>query len=346
MFRSDGVLLGRSPHSEAAIGQKGTQTIPFLDIWSVPEGEDQLSSLQALTHYPVVVSVTTSRLPRSRSGRGTRRPSSPRSRLAGLSIGGFILLIVHRLMQGIRRSRERVRGQKLQLDIALNNMSQGLLLCDAQDRVILCNKRYMEIYGVPADMVARGSTRWELIKHHFATGLMAGDPEQYMSAARKTSHSRTVETTDGRTISVIGGVIEGGFRVTTHEDITDRRRAEQERDRNRDFLDRIIDNIPVTVFVKDARSLQYILVNRAGEKLWGLSREEVVGKTPHEIFDKETADIIVAHDREMLHSERGIYVRSIRSARRATACVWSPPTGSACAIRTVSRNTCSASPRT
>ena len=57
----------------------------------------------------------------------------------------------------------------------------------------------------------------------------------------------------------------------------------------------------MTVFVKDARSLQYILVNRAGEKLWGLSREEVIGKTPHEIFDKATADTIVRHDREMSH---------------------------------------------
>ncbi len=325
MFRSDGILLGRSPHSEAAIGQKGAQTIPFLDIWSGPEGEDQLASLQALTHYPLVVSVSTTASAALAQWTWDAKTIIGAVGLAGLSIGGFILLIVRKLMQGIRRSRERVRGQKLQLDIALNNMSQGLLLCDAQDRVILCNKRYMEIYGVPANMVARGSSRWELIKHHFATGRMAGDPEQYMSAARKASHSRTVETTDGRTISVIGGVIEGGFRVTTHEDITDRRRAEQERDRNRDFLDRIIDNIPVTVFVKDAHSLRYILINRAGETLLGLPRDQLVGKTPHEIFDKETADTIVEHDREMLHSNPEIYVpeHSINTPRNGVRLVTS-----------------------
>jgi PAS domain S-box-containing protein len=232
--------------------------------------------------------------------------------LAALSIGAFVLLIVRKLMRGIRRSRQRLRGQKLQLDTALNNMSQGLLMCDSKDHVVLCNKRYMEIYSAPEEMVARGCTRQDLIAHHFAIGLLAGDAERYMRAAsheatRNMSYDRTLETTDGRTILVINRSIEGGFRVSTHEDITDRRRVEQERDRNRDFLDRIIENIPVTIFVKDAQSLRYILINRAGEKLWGLPREQVVGKTPHEIFDKETADTIVERDRELLQSHPELY---------------------------------------
>jgi PAS domain S-box-containing protein len=225
----------------------------------------------------------------------------------------FVALIVRKMGRGIRQSRQRLRGQKLQLDTALNNMSQGLLMCDSEDRVVLCNRRYMEIYGVPADMVARGCTRQELVAHHFATGLMAGNAEQHLAAflqraALKTPYTRAVETTDGRTIFVSNRPIEGGFRVSTHEDITERRRVEQERDRNRDLLDRIIDNIPVTVFVKDARSLRYVLINRAGEKLWGLPREQLVGKTPHEVFDEETADAIVANDREMLKSQAEFHV--------------------------------------
>jgi PAS domain-containing protein len=102
--------------------------------------------------------------------------------LAALSIGAFVALIVRKMGQRIRRSRQRLRGQKLQLDTALNNMSQGLLMCDAEDRVVLCNRRYMEIYGVPADMVARGCTRQQLVAHHFETGLLAGSAEQHMAA--------------------------------------------------------------------------------------------------------------------------------------------------------------------
>jgi PAS domain S-box-containing protein len=316
LFRSDGLLLARDPHVEAAFKQNGARTAGaplFRDTWSVAGGEDQLASLQALTHYPVVVSVST-------TASAALAPSLEQAKiiigavgLAALAIGAFILFIVRRLMQGIRRSEQRLSGQKLQLDTALNNMSQGLLMCDSKDRVVLCNKRYMEIYGVPADMVARGCNRQELVAHHFAIGLIAGNAEQHMAAVahnmpQRTSYTRTTKTTDGRTISINNRWIEGEFRVSTHEDITDRLRAEQERDRSRDFLDRVIENIPVTVFVKDAISLRYILINRAGERLWGVPREELVGKTPHEIFDKDTADTIVEHDRQMLHSHPEFYV--------------------------------------
>jgi PAS domain S-box-containing protein len=330
LFRSDGSLLARDPHVEAAIGRNAGQTVLFRDTWSTADGEDQLASLQALTHYPIVVSVSTTTSAALAQWLHETKIIIGAVGLAAASIGAFILLIVRQMVRGIRRSRRRLRGQKLQLDTALNNMSQGLLMCDSEDRVVLCNQRYMEIYGVPADMVARGCTRGDLIAHHFAIGLLAGDAEQHAAAVlrktvQKMSYTRVVETTDGRTISVINRSVEGGYRVSTHEDITDRRRAEQERDRSRDFLDRVIESIPVTVFVKDAHSLQYILINRAGEKLWGLPREQVVGKTPHEIFDKETADLIVEHDRQMLHSHSEFHVpeHSIKTPRNGARLVTS-----------------------
>jgi PAS domain S-box-containing protein len=313
LFRNDGLLMARDPRVEAAIGASVGGSARFRDTWSIVEGEDQLVSLQALTSYPMVISVSTTASAALAPWLEQAKIIVGAVGLVAVSIGAFILLIVRQLMQGIRRSGQRLRGQKLQLDTALNNMSQGLLMVDAADRVILCNKRYMEIYGVPADMVARGCKRAELVAHHFASGLIAGDPVQHMAAvaqnmALKSSYTRSVQTTDGRTISVHNRWIEGEFRVSTHEDITDRLRAELERDRSRDFLDRVIENIPVTVFVKDAYSLRYILINRAGERLWGLPREQLVGKTPHEIFDKETADTIVEHDREMLQSHADFHV--------------------------------------
>jgi PAS domain S-box-containing protein len=91
-------------------------------------------------------------------------------------------------------------------------------------------------------------------------------------------------------------------------DVTERVRAEQERDRNREFLNSIIDNVSVTLHVKDARSLRYVLVNKAAEKLWGLSRDAMIGKTPHEIFDKQVADIIEDHDRQLLTATSNFYV--------------------------------------
>jgi PAS domain S-box-containing protein len=58
----------------------------------------------------------------------------------------------------------------------------------------------------------------------------------------------------------------------------------------------------LTIVVKDARSLRYLLINRAGEKFYGISRGEVMGRTSHDLFPKETAAMLVAYDKKLLES--------------------------------------------
>ena len=66
------------------------------------------------------------------------------------------------------------------------------------------------------------------------------------------------------------------------------------------FLDSIVENIPLMVFVKDAELLRFERINRAGEELLGLGREELIGKSDHDFFTKEQADFFQAKDRETL----------------------------------------------
>ena len=67
-----------------------------------------------------------------------------------------------------------------------------------------------------------------------------------------------MELTDGRVIAVISQPTpDGNGWVVTHEDITDRRRAEQERDRSQAFATIVIENVPTTIVVKDAKDLRY-----------------------------------------------------------------------------------------
>lgn len=66
------------------------------------------------------------------------------------------------------------------------------------------------------------------------------------------------------------------------------------------FLDSIIENIPTPVYVKDAVQLRYVRINRAAEALFGMSREQMIGKSAHEVFEKGDADVFVAHDRQVL----------------------------------------------
>lgn len=67
-----------------------------------------------------------------------------------------------------------------------------------------------------------------------------------------------------------------------------------------EFLDTILENLPNMVFVKDAAELRFVRFNKAGEKLLGLPRAELMGKNDYDFFPKEQADFFTAKDREAL----------------------------------------------
>ena len=90
------------------------------------------------------------------------------------------------------------------------------------------------------------------------------------------------------------------YLIGISEDITERKRAEEVASRTRAFLDSVVENIPIMIFVKDAKDLRWALWNRAGEETVGYSREEMIGKTDYDVFTKEEADFFRLKDREAL----------------------------------------------
>jgi diguanylate cyclase (GGDEF)-like protein/PAS domain S-box-containing protein len=80
------------------------------------------------------------------------------------------------------------------------------------------------------------------------------------------------------------------------------KRAEQDLLRAREFLDSIIENIPIAVFAKDAKDSRYVLLNRAGEEYYGMPREEMLGKTPEQIFPRDIARLVSEQDRRVVDS--------------------------------------------
>ncbi|WP_249137111.1 putative bifunctional diguanylate cyclase/phosphodiesterase [Bradyrhizobium canariense] len=79
-------------------------------------------------------------------------------------------------------------------------------------------------------------------------------------------------------------------------------RAEQDLLRAREFLDSIIENIPIAVFAKDAKDSRYVLLNRAGEEYYGMPREEMLGKIPEQIFPEGIARVVSEQDRRVVDS--------------------------------------------
>ena len=85
-------------------------------------------------------------------------------------------------------------------------------------------------------------------------------------------------------------------------DVTERQRGENELRRMQEFLNTIIDSVPATIAVKNASDLTYVLLNRAGEELLGIARDQIVGKTARDVFDAAAADAIMERDKRMLKS--------------------------------------------
>lgn len=76
--------------------------------------------------------------------------------------------------------------------------------------------------------------------------------------------------------------------------------GERPRRFSNELVNGIVDAIPHMVWVKDAEELRFVLFNKAGEDLLGLTRDQLLGKSDYDIFPREQAEVLVAKDRDVL----------------------------------------------
>jgi len=149
---------------------------------------------------------------------------------SALAIALLLFLVVRKLSLQHRLSQQRLTLEKQRLDKAVNNMTQGLLLFDNSQRLVVCNQRYIEMYGLSAEVIKPGCSFREIIEHRKATGSFTGDVDQYIARVLHDiplRNSMVVDTSDGRSVQIINEPLADGGWLATHEDITERRRAEQ-----------------------------------------------------------------------------------------------------------------------
>jgi diguanylate cyclase (GGDEF)-like protein len=129
------------------------------------------------------------------------------------------------------RERELSR-QKLRLEAAVNNMSQGLCMFDADRRLVICNDNYARIYGLPPTLMQAGTRLEDILAYRYEHGIHpAGSRQTYFDRRIELVENRrpdvdVVELQDGRVISVIHHPIGDGGWVSTHQDITEQRKSE------------------------------------------------------------------------------------------------------------------------
>jgi diguanylate cyclase (GGDEF)-like protein/PAS domain S-box-containing protein len=240
LFRRDAMLLARYPRLDSIIGQTFRTLLDKLDgrqngavrIVGTMEGRDRLLALQHLASHPFYIVVGLDTEP---ALAGWRREAAILA-IFGIFSAGLVaivvLLIVRQLSHQDRRSKQRLRQEKQRLDTAVNNMTQGLLLFDASEKIVVCNRRYLEMYGLDPQVVRPGCMLADLLTHRKEMGSFDGDVVAYRESilqdlAQNRATEMTIETPDGRSIQIVNKPLEEGGWVATHEDITERKRAEE-----------------------------------------------------------------------------------------------------------------------
>ncbi|MDO8359456.1 MAG: EAL domain-containing protein, partial [Devosia sp.] len=132
----------------------------------------------------------------------------------------------------VQKRKRELERQNIRLDAAVNNISQGLCMFDAKERLVICNAPYARIYNLPERLVKPGTQLDEILGHLFDTGMHSsgGSREDYIAwrheVIARGAYDKTILEFGARTILMQHHLMKDGGFVSTHEDITEQRQQE------------------------------------------------------------------------------------------------------------------------
>ena len=224
--------------------------------------------------------------------------------IAGIVLCSFLAAIVLWIHSSLRRTRRLQLRRNAFISSAMNNLNQGVVMTDAQRRVIFCNDRYLEIYGLTRSDIWTGMNGLELLALRRKRGVLsASDDEFYDKAA--SANGLITELPDGRAILVKYFVLPNGGSVATHLDVSEQRKLSRQLASTKQFLESVLDHVPACVAAKNIEDGRYIFANSAYERFWGLSRDCAVGRNARELFVPSSAASIEAADQAALNAPDG-----------------------------------------
>ena len=264
LYRRDGLLLARFPHLDRQIGKKFADTANYNRVLaglddgvirqvSLHNGMDRLSVPHALAHFPLIMVVSDAMDSILRSWQQEIRILVATAVLLELVLAATTLLVMRHLRShekllvaeaartraeadlALANERERAARvlnlQESRFDTALQNMVQGLLMVDRDGKLLVVNRRFCQLFGLPPGVAAPGISYSDVATLVVTRGnIQAVDMievrRQRQEAAGRTSRSIFVwELSDGRVLTVTHQPMEDGW-LTTYEDTTERRAVE------------------------------------------------------------------------------------------------------------------------
>ncbi|KRR04968.1 EAL and GGDEF domain-containing protein [Bradyrhizobium valentinum] len=224
----------------------------------------------------------------------------------GIVVASFLAAISIWIMAALRGAKSAQLQRSAFISSALNTLNQGVMMTNAQNRVVFCNDRFLEMYGLSRAEISSTMTGRELLELRRARGLLNLTVEEFSKLARRPEGVVT-ELPGGRSVlSKIFRLPNGGT-IGTHEDCTEQRRLSRKLASTTKFLESVLDNVPVCVAAKNIEDGRYIFANRAFERFSRFSRDHIIGKRADEIFRLETAKSIEAADHAALTALEGYH---------------------------------------
>jgi diguanylate cyclase (GGDEF)-like protein/PAS domain S-box-containing protein len=236
--------------------------------------------------------------------------------IGGITVCSFLTAVALWILSALRKVRRAQLRRNAFVSSALNNLSQGVVMTDGQARIVFCNDRYLEIYGLARSDVPRNMTGPELLELRRRRGVLDLSVEDFYANASPPEGLIT-ELPGGRSVLVKYFALPNGGSVATHEDCSEQRKLSRQLASTKQFLESVLDNVPVCVAAKSIEDGRYIFANRAFERFSRFSRDKIVGKRADEIFQPETAATIEAADQAALNSTDGQF-RSEFAVERGT----------------------------
>ena len=241
VLRRDGTILLRYPHNENDIGRRVPLEAPWYRFlgdnggfyWS-PGFLDRtptLVSVRPLRDFPLVIDAGTTEA----SALAIWRRHTIWI-LAGAAMAAtclvFLLWVFGAQYGRLAKQNAELESSRAKFDAVLENISQGLTFFDSDQKLMISNRRYAEIYRLSAEQTSVGTSLSDILDHRMARGsfpsMSRGD---YLARRQELSRAGkpfdvTDEFRDGRIVSMHYQPLPGNGWVSTHEDITERRNAE------------------------------------------------------------------------------------------------------------------------
>jgi diguanylate cyclase (GGDEF)-like protein/PAS domain S-box-containing protein len=240
--------------------------------------------------------------------------------IAGIVVCSFLVAVALWIHSSLRKVKRAQLRRNAFISSALNNLNHGVIMIDAQQQIVFCNNRYLEIYGLARSDIRRGMTGPEMLQLRRDRGVLGLSNEDFFKYAG-TPEGLVTELPGGRSVLVKFFASPNGGSVTIHEDCSEQRSLSRQFASTKQFLESVLDNVPVCVSAKNIDDGRYIFVNRAFERFSRISRDKVIGKRAHEVFTPDTTARIEAADKAAINSPDGQFRNEFVVRERVLASV-------------------------